>query len=171
MSISKALEVISKNVYQNNRYSLNIKIPSLAELNGYQNNDFKEFLEFFVVDTNLPGIRLTLKEVIYLGTIKQTAINQNIDAITVLFYETKDQKLRQFFIDWINAIAPKNNRLKTLQYYPDEYKTSAEFILLEKKIQVKDMVPATIGDFSLSQNASNNLGTFTVSFKVKELNY
>lgn len=168
MEADAVLKKISSNVSRNNRFDFQLRIPNISELSTYGNKESLDIINFYIIDINIPGLTLSIKETFYLGITKFTGIKQDVDNITVQFYDTKEQFIRKFFVEWFNQISPRES-LSTLKYYPNEYSTSAKLIVEKKNYEIKGMVPTSIGDFSLSQNNTSSLGTFSVIFKIKKI--
>lgn len=163
-TINNSISQIEKNVSRKNRFSIQMTLPSIGELNSF---DIRN-LDLYVQNASLPSQNLQLAEVKYLNKRIYTSIFTNVDSINMTFYDTKDQSIRTMFINWQKAITPVN-RLSLLKYFPDEYQTNFKIIIHNTTYEVVGSSPSMVGDFQLSHGATNELGTFDVTFICNEI--
>lgn len=159
----EALGVIELNVSRQNRFDVTVYLPSLTELSKYSNKN----MNFYIQDSSLPSQTLRLTETMHQGIERYAIINKTTDFIILRFYDTREQIFRNTFLAWQTAIVPINEH-KALKYYPSEYQSKIGITIHETKYMLEGVVPITVGDFVLSHTATNTLGTFDVTFKVKK---
>lgn len=158
----EALNIIERNVSKQNRFDVTVYLPSLSELGKYNNSN----MHYYIQDSSLPSQSLRLTENMHQGLENYAILHKTTDFIILRFYDTKEQQFRNTFLDWQGAIVPINEH-KALKYFPNEYQGKIVVQIHEKKYELSYVTPVTIGDFALSHTASNTLGTFDVTFKVK----
>lgn len=158
----EALSIIEKNVSKQNRFDVTVYLPGLSELNQYRDSN----MHYYIQDSSLPSQSLRLTENIHQGLENYAILHKTTDFTILRFYDTKDQKFRNTFLAWHGAIVPINEH-KALKYFPNDYQGKIEVQIHEKKYELSQVVPVTIGDFALSHTGTNTLGTFDVTFKVK----
>lgn len=163
-TINNTISQIEKNVSRKNRFSLQMTLPNIGELSSF---DIRK-LDLYVQNASLPSQNLQLTEVKYLNKNIYASIFTDVDTINMTFYDTKDQSVRTMFINWQKAINPVN-RLSLLKYYPDEYQSSFKIIIHNTTYEISNVIPTMVGDFQLSHQAQNELGTFDVTFKCSEV--
>jgi len=161
------LAVIEKNVSKQNRWEVNMTLPNLPELTS--NSSLLDSINYYCQEGSLPSQNLTLSEIKYLGVNRYAYIFMDIDSIILTFFDTREQILRNTFIDWQKAIVP-DNKVQVLQYYPNEYTTKFRLKSNDKSYEAIGASPINIGDFRLSHQGENQLGTFDVTFKIKQFN-
>lgn len=156
------LSIIEQNVSRQNRFDVNLFLPNLSELSSYADKNMNVYIQ----DASLPSQSLRLTETMYQGLESYAILAKNTDFTILKFYDTKELKFRNMFLAWHSAVIPINEH-KSLKYFPNEYQGKIEITIHEKKYLLDACTPMTIGDFVLSHNMSNSLGTFDVTFKVK----
>lgn len=166
MTPKDVLQTIEKNIAKQNRFNMKLNLPSLSELSYFDTN--KEIFNYYIQDASLPSQNITLSEVSYLGKTKYAFLNKEVDSIVCSLYDNKEQTIRNMFIEYHNAIVP-DNKIGTLKYFPDEYQTTLNITIHDKQYDIFGASPISIGDFRLSHTSQDTLGTFDVTFKVKQV--
>ncbi len=162
------LNIISKNVSRQNRFSALVRLPTISELSSYTDNNTIQILEFYCQDSSLPSQTAQTTEVKYLNRLKYAVKMVDLDTIILKFYDTKELIIRDIFTAWHEAILPMN-KMNVLKYFPNQYRGEIDITIHEQKYKAEEITPISIGDFILSHTAQDSLGTFDVTFKIKKI--
>lgn len=158
-----ALRTIESDVSRQNRFTVQINLPQSLGLNISANT-----VNFYIQDASLPSQQLTLSEVNYQGKEIYAYLFKTTDSIILKFYDTKDQILRNMFLDWQTSIVP-NNQIGLLPFYPSQYLSTMSITVHDKQYTLEGASPQSVGDFILSHGSQDSLGTFDVTMKVKKV--
>lgn len=158
-----ALDTIEKNVARQNRFTFLLDLPSITNVSMDQKT-----LEYYCKAMNFPSQSITPIETKYLGLIKYTLVTQDIDTVNITFYDTKELTIREMFRNWMEGIT-SHNKGEVLKYYPNQYQTTGTLKIAGKDYQFLGMAPISLGDWVLDMDNENQLGTFTVTFKMKKV--
>jgi hypothetical protein len=157
------LETIEKNVARQNRFSFLLQLPSIQNVSVDQTT-----LQYYCKAINFPSQTATPIEAKYLGVIKYAIVTQDIDTVNMTFWDTKQLVIRTMFKNWLESIT-SHNKYEVLQYYPNQYQTSGTLTIEEKEYNFLGITPTTVGDWVLDMENDNQLGTFSVTFKIKKV--
>lgn len=158
----KILEIISKSLARNNKFSLSVVIPNI----GLQIDS--KLISYYVKSASLPSMTLNLIEQRHLGILKYAVHNTVVDTVNVTFYDTKEQKLRKMWTQYLKTTS-SNGKYSALKYYPSEYQTTANLIVDKTNWKLEGISPIVVSDFVLDYDVNDQLGTFDVIFKVKDV--
>lgn len=157
------LDTIEKNVARSNRFSFLLTLPQVSGVTADQTT-----LEYYCKAVNLPSQTITPIDVKYLGLYRYAITTQDIDTVMATFYDTKQMILRSMFTKWQNEVT-SHNKGEVLKYFPNQYQTTARIMAEEKEINIEGIFPITVGDWAMDMDQDNQLGTFQVTFKVKNV--
>lgn len=157
------LETIEKNVARQNRFAFLLQLPSIINVSVDQKT-----LEYYCKAINFPSQSITPIEAKYLGLLKYTFTTQDIDTVSVTFWDTKQLVIRTMFKNWIDEVT-SHGKSEVLKYYPNEYQTTGTLNIEDKEYKFEGLAPITLGDWVLDMDNDNSLGTFIVTFKVKKV--
>lgn len=163
MDPSLILDTIEKNVARQNRFSFILTLPQVQNVQA----DITT-LEYYCKSANLPSQTITPIEAKYLGLLRYTLTTQEVDTAQVTFYDTKQLVLRTMFKNWLDEITV-HNKGEVLKYYPSQYQTTATLTIEEKSHTFEGICPISVSDWAVDMDTDNSLGTFTVTFKVKNV--
>jgi hypothetical protein len=129
-------------------------------------------LGMYVKDVGVPGRTLTTTDVHSNQIPYSIVTGSEFDLMSMTFIVTPSQKERQFFLDWMNKACNMDNF--KFGFYED-YVANINIKFCDRqgnmasKTEIAEAYPVSVSDMALSYDNNNQLATFDVQFKFKNV--
>ena len=153
-----------KHFTRSNYYDFKLNLPTMPLSNT---NDIGKKLRVFARNTSIPSVSAENHIERMYNIIRSTLLTNSFDSINITFFDTHNLFFHKMFNEWILNRFSDNGALK---YYPNEIKGDIVFNMNEMDVyKLEGIQPVTVGDFVLDDTATDQYGTFDVTFNVSKL--
>lgn len=129
-------------------------------------------LGMYVKDVGIPGRTLNTTDVTSNQVPYSMVTGSEFDLLNMTFLVTPSQKERQFFLDWMNRACNMDNY--KFGFYED-YIANINIKFCDRqgnmssKTEIAEAYPVHVSDMQMSYDSNNQLATFDVQFKFKNV--